>query len=218
VARQSQEFITTMLETPIHTFVGRGASAVNDQLLRAEALLETGRFFDAADRYETAHMLDPANPLPLIGKGHALLAAGEYLSAAVYLIRGLERFPELSRFRVNLEALIGGGEIIDIRRADIMARLKRLEDPRLRFLLGYIEVHTGMRESGLENLDRAARQAKPGSLIARYPAMLRGEGPLPPPKLPLDIQTELDAQPREAAPEVDRPPSSSEPLKREDPQ
>ncbi|MBU0638732.1 MAG: hypothetical protein KKB50_07700 [Planctomycetes bacterium] len=183
-AMASEEFLAQVMEAPIQTFVGRGASALNDQMLRAEALLDTGHYSDAARRYAVAQLLDPMNPLPAIGLGHARLAAGDYLSAAVHLVRGLERFPELARFRVDLAALMGGGEIVDIRRAGIMAALKRVEDPRLRFLLGYLELHSGMRESGLKHVDQAAEEAEPGSFIARYPALMRGEGAPPVPKLP----------------------------------
>jgi len=194
---QAEEFVGRVMDQPIHTFVGRGASALNDELLKAEALLDIGQYYDAAARYEIAQVIDPLNPLPLIGKGHALLAAGEYLSAAVFLARGLERFPELVRFHVDLERLIGGGEIIDIRRADIMRRLADREDPRLRFLLGYLEYHTGDRESGLKHLEKAAAQAEVGSIIRRYPAMLRG-GALPAPKLPFSVPTPSGLVPGES--------------------
>ena len=194
---QAEEFVGQVMDQPIRTFVGRGASALNDELLKAEALLDIGQYYDAAARYEIAYVIDPLNPLPLIGKGHALLAAGEYLSAAVFLTRGLERFPELVRFSVDLEGLIGSGEIIDIRRADIMRRLADLEDPRLRFLLGYLEYHTGDRESGLKHLEKAAAEAEFGSIIRRYPAMLHG-GALPAPKLPFSVPTPSEPAPGES--------------------
>ncbi|MFQ5805516.1 MAG: tetratricopeptide repeat protein [Phycisphaerae bacterium] len=180
-AAAAQDFLTRILEAPLQTFAGRGVSARNDELRKAEAAMELGRYYDAVRHYERAHRLDPANPLALIGKGYALLAAGEYVSAALSLISGLERFPQFTHFRVDLTALLGGGEIVDIRRADLMKLLARNEDPQLRFLLGYLEIHTGQRELGLENLDRAAREAKPGTLIWRYPDLVRRKG-APPPK------------------------------------
>lgn len=180
----AEDFLTRVLNTPLRTFVGGGASAANDELRRAEAAMELGRYYDAVRHYERVRRLDPANPLPLIGKGHALLAAGEYVSAALSLIRGLERFPELTRFEVDLTALVGGGEIVDIRRADLMKQLARHEDPQLRFLLGYLEIHSGIFELGLRNLDRAAREAKPGTLISRYADLIRRSRMLPPRLLP----------------------------------
>ena len=180
----SQQFVSTMLNTPVRSFVGRGDSALNDELLKAESLLEVGQYYEAAQRYEAAQAIAPFSPLPLLGKGHAYLAAGEYLRAAVAIIQGLERYPELVKFDLDLTSLLGGAEIVDIRRANLMQLLERQEEPRLRFLLGYLEYYTGQRESGLANLDRAAASERAGSIIARFPAMLRGEGVLPPPKLP----------------------------------
>lgn len=179
-------FIDRLMKAPIKTFVGEGASPVNDELLKAESLLQLGQFYDAAKRYERAGMLDPANPLPLIGRGHALLAAGDYLSASMFLVRGMERFPEISKFDVDLRAFLQTGEIIDIRRAELMKELDRREDPTLRFLLGYLEYFTGDKNRGLSNLEKAAEAAEPGTIIKRYPAMLKGEGTLPLPKLPTE--------------------------------
>jgi hypothetical protein len=79
---------------------------------------------------------------------------------------------------------MGGGEVIDIRRADLMRRLEQREIPELRFLLGYLEYHTGDREHGLANLEQAAREDRAGSIISRYPALLRGGGTSPAPQAP----------------------------------
>ena len=149
---------------------------MNDELLKAESLLEIGQYYEAARRYGAAHRLDPLNPLPLIGRGNAMLAAGEYLSAAASLVQGFQRYPELSRFSFDLTTLIGGGEIVDIRRADIMRRLESRDDARLRFLLGYLEYYGGDQVGGMRNIERAAELDRGQSIISRFPAMLRKEG------------------------------------------
>jgi hypothetical protein len=173
---EAEQYLTSLLNNPLSSFVGRGATSVNDELLKAESLMDIGHYYEAAERYEKAHVLDPANPLPLIGKGHALLAAGDYRSAAGTLLRGLERFPDLAHVPLDLTDLLGGGEIVDIRRADLMDRLAQRERPELRFLLGYLEYHTGSRESGLENLRKAAQDPEATYFITRYPALLTGSG------------------------------------------
>ncbi|MEP0845670.1 MAG: hypothetical protein HRF50_02490 [Phycisphaerae bacterium] len=173
IAQESQEFVQRMFAAPIRSFVGSDANALNDELLKAEAFMEIGEYFDAANRYERATRLAPGNPLPVIGRGHAALAAGDYLSAAVHLLRGLEMFPQIAGFRVDLTRLLGGGEIVDIRRSDIMKQLERHEDPRLRFLLGYIEVHSGNTGQGLENLEQAALSGQLGPAVQRYYGILR---------------------------------------------
>jgi len=181
---QSSDFVAQVKDMPIRTFVGRGASAFNNEMLKAESLVEIGRYYEAADRYEVARVLSPSNPLPMVGKGHALLAAGDYLSAAVNLLAGIERFPELARFRIDLQSLLGGGEIVDIRRSDLLHRLENREDPQLRFLLGYLEYFGGHQESGLANLEQAAADPNATPIMRAYPAMLKGEGAAPPPHLP----------------------------------
>ena len=182
----ASQFVQRLLTEPIRSFAGKAPTAINDLLLKAEGLMAVGRYYDAARNYERAAALDPTNPLPWIGRAHALLAAGEYLSAAVSLTRGLKRFPDLARFRFDLTALMGGAEVVDIRRAEIMRLLKRREDYRLRFLLGYLEYHAGHRELGLENLRKAAEAAPIGSVIRRYPDMIEGKS-LPPPELDLPV-------------------------------
>jgi hypothetical protein len=183
VKQDAGEFLSRMFDVPMRSFAGPGASELNNQMLKAESLMDIGHFQEAADRYDRAHQLDPANPLPLIGKGHALLAMGAYSSAAESLVRGLERYPDIARFTLDLTRLMGGGENIDIRRADLMQRLQQNETPDLLFLLGYLEYHTGDRARGLEHLEQAARHPRAARGMAVYPSLLRGEGTVPAPSL-----------------------------------
>lgn len=181
---ESAQFADAIRSTPIRTFVGRGASGLNESLMLAEALLHSHDFFDSARQYNRARLMDPGNPLPLLGKGHASLGAGDYLTAVHNILLGLRRFPELTGLEVDLTAFLGG-ETIDIRRAELMQRLERREDPKLRFLLGYLEYYSGDKKSGLEHLKRAAEQSPGSSFINQFPALLSGKRALPPPKLPL---------------------------------
>jgi len=202
----AQEFVARVLQTPLRSMTGQGPSAVNDQMLKAESLMDIGHYAEAADRYEAARVLDPTNPLPLLGKGLALLAQGNYQSAAQTLIQGIalaDRTPGLAGVllrRLDLMALMGGGEIIDIRRADLMQQLELREVPELRFLLGFLEYHSGDRQRGLENLKRAADNPHADALIGRYPTLLEGQ------TAPLRPEPQLPALPGEPTP-------SMEPLK-----
>jgi hypothetical protein len=193
IARDAAQFLEQARNAPLRTLTGRGASALNDQLLKAESLMEIGHYSEAVDRYESARLIEPTNPLPLIGKGHALLAQGNYRSAALALLQGIEladRYPGVASLlfqRLDLTALMGGGEIVDIRRADLMRELEQRETPELRFLLGYLEYHTGDRQRGMENLKRAADNPRSGPTIGRYPTILEGgSGQLPPAPGPVE--------------------------------
>lgn len=169
---EGEEFADQVLSQRVVTLAGRGDSALNEQLRRAEQLCDEGRYFEAAAMFESAARLAPANPLPEIGRANALLAGGEYDSAAGALVRTVERFPEIAQLQFDLAELMGGGEIVDIRRADLMKRLETREDATLRFLLGYLEYFGGYRERGLANLREAADEARPTSAMARFPELL----------------------------------------------
>lgn len=169
----ARRFQTLMQGQTIRSFASGENSRLNQALANGEAMLDSGDFFGAVREFELAHTLDPENPLPLLGQGHAQLAAGEFLSAANNLIRGLELYPEVAAFRFDLQDLVGGGESVDIRRSELIERLRANESPELRFLLGYLEYFSGRSEAGLKNFELAARSAASDSLIARLPVMLR---------------------------------------------
>ncbi len=181
VLANSAEFVDKMLHTPLQRLAGSGATELNDQLLKAEALMDIGHYAEAAERYAAAQQIAQQNPLPPLGKGHALLASGQYRSAALAILQALtlaDLKPGVAAAlfrRLDLSALLGGGEIVDLRRADLMKQLAQRETPELRFLLGYLEYHTGDHEHGLANLQQAADNPLAGTLIARYPELLAGD-------------------------------------------
>lgn len=169
----SQEFVDRVMTQPIRSLATNSRTQINEAIAQAERLIDSGQYFDAVGRFEIAHALDPENPLPLLGKGHAQLAAGEFLSAAYNVLRALELYPDIAKFDLDLRELLGGGETVDIRRSQIMQRLEGKEEPRLRFLLGYLEYFSGYRERGLRNLMKAAEGDRTGSIIARFPELLQ---------------------------------------------
>ncbi|MFH0982520.1 MAG: hypothetical protein V2A79_13425 [Planctomycetota bacterium] len=173
----SQSYAQQLLQQAPKSFAGEVETDVNVRVRRAEALMREDEFYHAAAQYAIAATLAPDDPLMLLGQGHAYLAAGDYLSAVYYLTHGLERFPEVAHFRLNLYDFVSDPNILDIRRADLETKLERREDYRLRFLLGYAEYYGGLREFGLPQLRRAAEEAPAGSFIARFPKILEGVEP-----------------------------------------
>jgi len=123
----------------IKTFVGTRESVVNDYLARAEADLKAGRFYRAAAMYRFARSVAPDNPLPVLGRAMALLAAGDYMTSVSGLFEGIQLFESLSLFQIDLKAFVPDLMVLDGRRADLEARLELSENYRLRFLLGWDE-------------------------------------------------------------------------------
>ncbi len=144
---------------PLKTFVGTEESALNKYLADAEAELKAGQFYEAASAYDMARALDLRNPLPLLGRSMALLAAGDYITSVNNLIQAVQLFESLGHFRIELPAFIPDLAVLDRRRADLERRLETFADFRLRFLLGYAEYCSGMEELGLSNLAKGAEAA-----------------------------------------------------------
>jgi len=159
---------------PIRTFAGTQGSAVNYRLGQAEDLLKQGQYYRAAEVYGAAQIIDSANPLPLLGRSVALLAAGDYMTSANSLFTAIRLFDSLALFDVDLKAFVPDANVLESRRADLESRLQVFDDFRLRFLLGYLQYSTGQKEAGLANLEAAAGKF-PGSFEAggRFVARLR---------------------------------------------
>lgn len=170
-----------VLESPITTFAGTYEDRFNQAMAAGEQALRDGRYYDAARQFDLAATIDPGNPLPLLHRGHALIAAGDFMSASRALQAGIRRFPQIAAFRIDLPAMAGKTTIFDIRRADLEGSLKHSDYYELRFLLGYLELYSGLPELGIENLESAAKAAPPDSVIASFADLVLGRKPLPSP-------------------------------------
>lgn len=168
-----------LLENPVSTFAGRHEDRLNQYIASGEEAMRNGEYYRAVGLFELAQTVDPRNPLPWLHRGHALVAAGQYMSAAWSLEQGIKRFPEIAAFRLDLPSFGGQQAIFDTRRADLEKRLAIAEHYQMRFLLGYLELYSGLPEEGLRDLDLAAKAAPPESVIAVFADVLSGRTELP---------------------------------------
>jgi hypothetical protein len=110
----------------------------NEHIRTAENYMKQGRYYHAADSYSMALVYKANDLAALAGKCHALFAAGEYMSSALFLSRVLEISPEFVNSKVDLVAVIGNKDVIETRASDILKWMKITNSPELGFLLGYI--------------------------------------------------------------------------------
>lgn len=162
------------LDDPIASFAGVNADRFTNYMVDGEEALRTGRYFDAERQFDMASVIDRRNPLPLLARGHALAAAGNYISAVNSIARGITLFPQIAAFKLDLPAMVGQSDVFDRRRADLERRLATREDRELRFLLGYLELYSGLTDAAQKNLTLAAKEAPEGSVIARFPDLVFG--------------------------------------------
>jgi hypothetical protein len=159
------KWATKLKDAPIKSFVGANSDRLNGYLASAEETLHAGQFYKASRIYDLASTMDPSNPLPLLGRGHALAAAGDFRSAVYSLLAAVKNFPEIASFNLDLTALVGQTDTFDRRRAELETMLRSGDDPGLRFLLGYLEYFSGLTEPGRRNLIEARNSAAQDSPI-----------------------------------------------------
>ena len=140
----------------------------NQHIQAAQGHLKAGRYYRAADSFALAsiYKLDPGEAgsdpvqagglaLCFAGRGHALFAAGEYISSALFLSRALEIAPEYVRAKIDLAAMLGGENKLESRIADIEEWLGRSGSGQLEFLLGYVYYRTGRLGPAKQAIDSA---------------------------------------------------------------
>ena len=176
---EAAKWASEVIDKPLRTFAGKYQNKLNEYMLAGEEELKRGQYYSAARYFELAHSIDPMNPLPLLSRGHALAAAGDYRSSVRFLTLGIERFPQIAAFRIDLPALLGRPDVFDIRRADLEDKLAESENRELRFLLGYLELYSGLPEEGIKNLRVAAKASPPDSVIGMFVDLITGQRELP---------------------------------------
>ena len=130
----------------------------------AESYMKQARFYRAADAYTLASAYRPDEPIAYAGKAHALFAAGEYISSAVFLARAIELYPDYPSARLDLVSLTGGPALFEQRLADLEQCAKAGNAEELHFLLAYVYYRMGQLEQA-EAAINSARQVL-GDLLA----------------------------------------------------
>jgi len=116
--------------------------------------MRQGQYYQAANAYGAAGIYDSQNTAALLGKGHALFAAGEYMSSAFFVNKALTLNPQLLQERINLRRFIVDREVFSQRMEDLERWQLESGQPMLYFLKGYILYQIGSFESAQAVLDK----------------------------------------------------------------
>ena len=150
----------------------------NQHMQAAEGHLKAGRYYAAADSFALAsiYKLDPGGAgsdsvqacglaLCFAGRGHALFAAGEYISSALFLSRALKIAPEYARTKIDFAGMLGGENKLESRIADIKEWLGRSDSAQLEFLLGYVCYRMGRLGQAKQAIDSAYTKMPQSSAV-----------------------------------------------------
>ena len=144
------------------TFASFATDKFNQHIRAAELYLKQEKFYRAADAYSIASLYKPNDPLAYAGKSHALFAAGEYMSSALFLARALELFPDYACLKIDLEAMVADRDKLETRVADVEEWLEKTKAPEMNFLLAYI-YHQMQRPINAKEAIDAAYEKMPDS-------------------------------------------------------
>ena len=146
-----------------HTSAGTFSEAkFNQHFQAAQGYLKAGRYYAAADSFALASIYKLDEPLCFAGRGHALLAAGEYISSALFLSRALEIAPGYVRTKIDLANMLGGENKLESRIAEIKEWAGKSNSGKLEFLLGYVYYRMGRLNQAKQAIE-AAYEKMPNS-------------------------------------------------------
>ncbi len=137
------------------TFASYSQDKFNQHLRAAEELLKQGKYYRAADTYTLASIYKPNDPLAYAGKSHALFAAGEYMSSALFLSWAMEIFPQYAQFKIDIEAMVGDKDKLENRIAEIKQLLEKNDAAELQFLLSYVYCQMNILEPAKKTIQAA---------------------------------------------------------------
>jgi tetratricopeptide (TPR) repeat protein len=146
---------------PYGGFQSYVAAKFKEYMRGGDVYLQEGKYYRAADSYTLASVYKSGSAVAEAGKSHALLAAGEYMSSSLFLMRAFDKFAE-SEAGVGDGAQEGSGssvlllfsssfslidrDTLEKRVSDIEAWHEQTGSSELQFLLGYVYYQMGRYE------------------------------------------------------------------------
>lgn len=125
----------------------------DEQVNRGKELLDSGRYYVAASAFSTAAIFAPDESAIYMAKAHALLGAGEFMTAAFFLDKTLRSSPELLSNDTDIAKLMPNNETLIKRIEEIDRWHESSREPILLFVKGYMQYRMGQVEQAKKTLD-----------------------------------------------------------------
>jgi len=123
---------------PYKDFKSLANAKFNEYIQAAGKFFKQGEYYRAADAYILAGVWSGEHPLPLIGRGHALFAAGEYMSSSYFIQRAITLDPEYASKKFHLQQLLFDLDMIENRLLEVLTWQQKSGSGELAFLLAYL--------------------------------------------------------------------------------
>lgn len=205
---------------PVESFVGTGDSRVNRLLAQAERYMDEGQYFQAEAMYDRVLVLQPDYAIAEMGRVHAQIGAGLYLSAASNLRFALATNPQLIAARYG-DAVMPDASRLDVVREELRDLAESDPDAAslLQSYLAYQEGRSSDLAASLDELERYSSEQDPVVDILRRVWLDRqpqsgdapADSPLDSPDQPTDDAPgdATEGEPSDSSP----PPAATDPTK-----
>lgn len=129
------------------------------QYIRAgREYLKSQRYYKAADAFIVADFYKADQAEALLGRSHALFAAGEYMSSAYFLQKAIHVDAKKALEQVDLVELIGSRDTYDNRIVDLANWTNRTRAPELAMLSAYVLYTSNKLDSAKEAITIAGEK------------------------------------------------------------
>ncbi len=128
----------------------------------AQLSMQQGQYARAVEAFSLAAACNPKDVGPVLGRSHALFAAGEYLNSAVYLAKAIESDPRYVLQKADLLESVGGPDVFVQRITALEKRAKAGNAPMLQLLLAYLYHQMSQSQQATAAI-QAARRGLPSS-------------------------------------------------------
>ncbi len=125
----------------LNSLVGAAPGEFNKEMAAGQVALKKGKFVRAMDSFQAAMLVNPADPLAIIGRAHAELAAGLYGTAAYDLKFVFQRHAELTAVHYNLRKMLPAITVTAVNK-DLAGLLKEKSSTGA-FLAAYVAYQNG---------------------------------------------------------------------------
>jgi len=137
----------------------------NEFVERGNAFMKEGRYYKAIDSYILATVWNSRDGKVNLYRGIAHFAAGEYISASLFVRRAILFSPEIASGRIDLAGILPDRDLTDDRLVEATSLQKRSDSAEIAFLLAYL-YHQQDRPDEAKQFIADARSGLPESKAA----------------------------------------------------
>lgn len=155
----------------IRTLAPESFDAYGTQMRAAQGHLTAGRYFDAEERFAAALSARPGDPLASVGRIHAQMGSGMFLSASINLRGLLTQHPELAGTKYDA-TLLPAADRLGVVMDRLREQASRPGGRDAGLLLAYMGHQIGDRDAMAKGLDVASKDGS-GDQLERLAGLLK---------------------------------------------